>query len=262
MINNKQYNIDNIIKEKRIIIDQKLNSILREIKNNQIRKIMEYTCLNGAQRWRPILLILTYETYKPFSDKILQAACAIEIIHNGSLILDDLPSMDNSPLRRNKESCHLKFNEVSSILIGGPYSVSLAYNLLKPNEQAISGLHQTIEDMIDGQINDLKITQQSLKNKEKYIIDCYSKKTGALFSYATRLGGILAQAPIRDLRILSEYGNNLGISYQFLDDIKDNSKNNEIIKLKNAYYKKALIAIEKVERKPEILKSFLNYVLN
>src|SRR5262245_60016993 len=116
---------------RRAEIDSTLPALLppRHETAAEVHDAMAYGLLSAGKRIRPILCLAVAEMYKVETRRLLPAACALEMVHTASLLLDDLPSLDNSPLRRGRPSCHTVFGEATTILAAVGL-VSHAFDLL------------------------------------------------------------------------------------------------------------------------------------
>ena len=197
--------------------------------NKVIYDSASYSLNIGGKRIRPILFLLTYDLYKnnDYKDAI-EMASAIEMIHTYSLIHDDLPCMDNDDLRRGMPTNHKKFGENIAILAGDlllneamsvmfDFSVRHGENALKAAKEIADSAGG--EGMIGGQVVDI-INENKLISKEE-LVYMHSKKTGELIRSSIVSGAILAGAPERDIKILSDFGLKLGLAFQIKDDILD-----------------------------------------
>ncbi|NGX39713.1 MAG: Farnesyl diphosphate synthase [Chlamydiae bacterium] len=187
--------------------------------------------LEGGKRIRPLLTLSVMETFDSPIEKALVPACTLELVHTYSLIHDDLPCMDDDDFRRGKPSLHKAFPE-SLALLTGDYLLTLAFELLthapKVSAEDKIALINTLSHlagetgMIGGQILDLTATDLTLEQLE----EMHLKKTGALITASLLFGGILSGA---DLPPLQSIGAQLGIAYQFIDDLIDGNGAVDII---------------------------------
>ncbi|MBU5482937.1 polyprenyl synthetase family protein [Clostridium sp. MSJ-11] len=196
--------------------------------NKTIYESMRYSLEVGGKRIRPILMILTYSLYKDNYEEILPCACALEMIHTYSLIHDDLPCMDNDSLRRGKPTNHIVFGEAMALLAGDgllneAFNIILNEALVKGETWlkagSIIGKSSGVEGMIGGQVVDILSTNKAATEEELYYI--HNKKTGELIKGAILSGAVLGKAEERELNILKEYGEKLGLAFQIKDDILD-----------------------------------------
>jgi geranylgeranyl diphosphate synthase type II len=195
-----------------------------------LHEAMRYTLLAPGKRVRGAVVLAVTDLLKGRREDALPPACAVEMVHASSLILDDLPSMDNASLRRGKPPLHRRIGEANAILA----SVALLNRAFEVIHQA-SGirerlrvqlaehLHRAIgaEGLIGGQVADLESTGEQLELETLEYI--HSHKTGALFIAATQLGALVAGARPEELEALRRYAKNLGLAFQITDDLLDYS---------------------------------------
>jgi len=193
---------------------------------------MRYTLLLPGKRLRGILVLASCELLKGRADDALPLACAVEMVHASSLILDDLPSMDDATLRRGKPTLHAVVGEANAILaavslLNTAFASVQEASALKDRARvrATARLAEAIgaAGLIGGQVADLEATGQKLDlDALEYI---HSHKTGALFIAAAELGAIAAGGRARDVEALRRYAKNLGLAFQITDDLLDYSGN-------------------------------------
>lgn len=196
--------------------------------NEVIYESMLYSLEVGGKRIRPILTLLTYSLYEKDYKGILPCACAIEMIHTYSLIHDDLPCMDNDSLRRGKPTNHMVYGEALALLAGDAL-LNEAFNIiiheaLYKGENWIKaadiiGKSSGANGMIGGQVVDIMSTNKEISEEEIFYM--HGKKTGELIKAAILSGAVLGGAEERDLDILREFGEKLGLAFQIKDDILD-----------------------------------------
>lgn len=224
----------------------KINNVLGELLPQSITSLdfineaMLYsTVQTGGHRWRPFILRqcvggLGYcEGSMEYDQISLYLGAAIEMIHNFSLIHDDLPCIDNSHERRGYDSCHAKFGESIALLAGNALlceAFKVVSNLADTVEcsklvHIIFNMAQEvgIDGMLKGQQMDIIANNEIQCNDEEYEIieQNIVKKTTSLFILACRVAGVLCNATEHQMNVLSLYGQNFGKMYQILDDIKD-----------------------------------------
>ena len=184
-----------------------------------------------GKRVRGLLTIAVGEALGRKPGQLLDAAAAMEMIHTSSLILDDLPAMDDAVLRRGVPTLHRQFGEDLAILAAVAL-LNQAYGLVAANHAAVkprrwSGeqLVQRVVDavgwdgMIAGQSVDLHSEGSKLDFDTLELI--HSRKTGALFVAAAAVGAMLANADAATLRRIEVYAKNLGLAFQITDDVLD-----------------------------------------
>ena len=196
--------------------------------NKLIYEAMNYSLSVGGKRIRPLLMMLTYGLYNNRYSEIIEAACAIEMIHTYSLIHDDLPCMDNDDLRRGKPTCHKVYGDAIAVLAGDGllneaaillvrYAQKCGGNALKAANIILEA--SGAEGMIGGQVVDILSEDKKIElDKLNYM---HRKKTGALIKASILAGAVVAGAGEEDLDILSSFGEKLGLAFQIKDDILD-----------------------------------------
>lgn len=224
-------------------IDEKLLSFLKKNKITQKRLIdaFIYSTIGSGKRIRAYLLVEAFRLFDnmKFYDDALNIAASLELIHTYSLIHDDLPSMDNSLLRRGKKTCHIKYDEATAILLGDGLQ-SLAFEIITNNELTLDDRTKVnicnkladaigFKGMVAGQMMDL-ISEgrydKFIPDKE-FIIQTQRLKTGALIDFSLQAGGIIGGAKKSELEILSGFGKRIGLAFQIVDDILDATSNEE-----------------------------------
>ncbi len=209
-------------------VDNRLNRYLPATMSYPpvLHRAMCYSVFSGGKRIRPILAIESCKACGGDTSEVMPAACAIELVHNYSLIHDDLPAMDNDDYRRGKPTSHKKFGEANAVLAGDGL-LTLAFNILARQVNPKFGL-QVIEElsratgthgMIGGQAVDIESKNKRKDKKRRDYINFH--KTASLFGASTKIGAIVAGATKRKIRALSRFGCLLGISFQLIDDIID-----------------------------------------
>jgi geranylgeranyl diphosphate synthase type II len=192
----------------------------------RVDRAMAYTALAPSKQVRAVLVMLCAELCRGSADGAVPAASAIEFVHASSLILDDLPAMDDAPLRRGRRANHLEFGDATAILaafgllnlaygvIAATYPAGLAAQMssLVSNAVGSSGL-------IGGQALDLEATDQTITFEALERI--HRGKTGALFVAAAACGALTAGAAAEPIAALTAYAKNLGLAFQIVDDLLD-----------------------------------------
>src|SRR4030042_3009679 len=117
------------LQQKKAAIERERERLLEEGPGSRLFEAMRYAVLSGGKRFRPLLLVVSGETFGGDSRVLLPYACAVELIHNYSLVHDDLPCMDDDDTRRGRPSCHKAFGEGQALLVGDGL-LSLAFEVL------------------------------------------------------------------------------------------------------------------------------------
>ena len=213
------------------IIDQELEKYLRkeDCPERILNESMEYSLMAGGKRIRPILVLATYKLFKEDINVCMPYAVAIEMIHNFSLIHDDLPGIDNDDFRHGKPTNHKKYNEATAILAGdgllNQAYIVISEDLLVTNEaleiskkaKIFNEFALAIDRMIAGEYIDTEFEGKEISSE--YLEYTDKNKTGALIKLPVRMGAILAGAEEKDLNKLTEYAEKIGLAFQVKDDI-------------------------------------------
>ena len=204
-----------------------------------IHQAMRYSVFAGGKRLRPLLVIAAAEVAGGPVDPVLPTACAVELIHTYSLIHDDLPSMDNSAVRRGRPTCHVVFGEAVAVLAGDALH-ALAFDLLArtpPPVDPATVLRVTREiaasigtgGMVGGQVLDLLAERRPHlpeipgwpAEAGAAVHDIHLRKTAMLITASVRAGALLGGADTATLDALTRYGQRIGLAFQIIDDVLD-----------------------------------------
>lgn len=219
------------LKKYQDIVNKELEKYIerQECPEKVLNESVEYSLMAGGKRLRPILVLATYKLFDDNYEKAFVYAMAIEMIHNFSLIHDDLPGIDNDDLRHGKPTNHKQYNEATAILAGDKL-LNMAYILisedlketnnkdeLKLKVNVFNEFSIAVSRMIAGEYID---TEVEWKNVSKELLEYIHKnKTGALLKLSVRMGAILAKANKIDIDNLSKYADKIGLAFQVKDDI-------------------------------------------
>lgn len=212
----------------------------RTCADDLVYESMRHSLLSGGKRIRGVLTLAVAELVEGESAAALPAACAVEIVHCASLILDDLPCMDNARLRRGRPANHILFGEDVAIL-AAINLLNLAYRSILDYRTApsplppdaifrlLDGFNRTVgsDGLIGGQIGDLH--PERLPDGFGIIRTIYERKTVRLFMYAAEAGALVAGATETQLDAIVRYARHLGLAFQVYDDLLDLHGDSEII---------------------------------
>ncbi len=224
--------VEESISQKKEAVERELESILSH-ENSLLFQAMRHAVFSGGKRFRPILALSSGQCFGAPLDLVLPFACALELIHNYSLVHDDLPSIDNDDFRRGKPSCHKAFGEDIAILAGDSL-LTMAFEILAraplkkslqiKREQIIREISQLAgaTGMVGGQLMDIALSPEALT--EESFNELILKKTGSLIIASVKTGAILGEANASGLEAVVEYGRNVGLAFQIRDDILDSDK--------------------------------------
>ena len=195
-----------------------------------LQEAMNYSVFAGGKRLRPILTLAAAEAVGGKGEDVIQAACAIELIHTYSLIHDDLPAMDDDDYRRGRLANHKVYGEALAILAGDAL-LTKAFEILASCHPAAGNdtvLRRVIgevaaaagpDGMVGGQTVDIISEGKNIDAATLHYI--HRSKTGALLRVSVRTGALLSGAVPASLAALTRYGEEFGLLFQITDDILD-----------------------------------------
>lgn len=197
----------------RLIIDELSSDVVL------INQMGHYIVGNGGKRLRPMLLLLAAKALGGATQNHLILAAVIEFIHTATLLHDDV--VDESDLRRGKESANAVWGNAASVLVGD-YLYSRAFEMMvrTGNMRVMEILSKTTTAIAEGEVLQLLNCNNPETTEAKYL-EVISRKTAILFSAATRLGAVISGASPEIEERLAQYGQHLGIAFQLIDDALD-----------------------------------------
>jgi geranylgeranyl diphosphate synthase type II len=222
--------LERTLEDRRQKVEAALRLLVVPGRAEAVEAAIETSLFAPAKRLRPVLALLVAEVLKGDPEVVLPAGCAIEMVHTASLILDDLPSMDDAATRRGRPTCHVLHGEATAILAAFALQ-NRAFEILACGWQggpdagarsdALRELCRAIgtDGMIAGQSLDLRMTDRVIDFPTLEFI--HSRKTGALFMAAAALGALSARARPAELAAVVAYAKNLGLAFQIVDDLID-----------------------------------------
>jgi geranylgeranyl diphosphate synthase type II len=223
--------LETALEERRVRVERALRRVAEAPgRAPLVSAAIEDSLFAPAKRLRPILTLLVAELLRGDTEAVLPAACAVEMIHTASLILDDLPSMDDARIRRGRPTCHVVHGEATAILTAFAL-MNRAFGLLAegwnggPDAAARSAIAQDLaraiglDGVIAGQQADLSMAGRALDFATLEFI--HSRKTGALFTAAADLGAVGSRAQPGERAAILAYAKNLGLAFQIVDDVID-----------------------------------------
>ncbi|MBN2206081.1 MAG: polyprenyl synthetase family protein [Candidatus Aminicenantes bacterium] len=193
-------------------------------------RAMRHAVLSGGKRFRPLLLLCSAERFDGGRGLELSFACGIELIHNYSLVHDDLPAMDDDDLRRGRPSVHKAFGESVAILAGDAL-LTLAFEVMagaacpdglaarKAEAMVLIARAAGLRGMLGGQALDIGFRPGN--ETEAAYEELTARKTGALIAAAAEAGAVLGGAPEGDRARFAAFGKTIGLAFQLRDDLDD-----------------------------------------
>lgn len=271
--------LQHVLEKGRQLTDHELERLLPPAAQypSSIHQAMRHSVFAGGKRLRPILCMEAAQVIAgcvPIG--IEQLGAALEMLHTYSLIHDDLPALDNDDLRRGRPTCHKAFGEATAILAGDALQ-TLAYEVLAKLQCSaearvaiigeIAHATGTIDGMIGGQVMDLEAEHTRPDGATLEYI--HRSKTGALLTASVVTGGIYAGANEAQVLSLRDFGMNIGLAFQVVDDVLDVTQTSEQLgktagkdtATEKATYP-ALFGVEASLRKADELVSLADAALN
>ena len=204
------------------IVNKYLNS---KLKGNP-KKLYDaagHLIIHGGKRLRPYMVIRSCQMVGGKSSNAMGAASAVEMVHNFSLVHDDI--MDNDEMRHGVPTVHKKYGMPLAIL-AGDVLFSKAFQIISDSKlsasattQLVSRLAKACVDICEGQLLDVKMAEEKKIPSQAEYITMIGKKTAALFDVSCAMGAICASNKSKDISNLSSFGRNLGIAFQITDDL-------------------------------------------
>ena len=175
----------------------------------------------GGKRLRPLILLLAARGYQyaEHINEIVTAAAGIELLHTASLVHDD--TVDRAALRRGKPTLNSALNSSAAILIGDLLFAQSAMLAAATNSvRVVSIFASTLGELCDGQLREMFDGQSLGQSREDYEIRTFGK-TASLFAGSAEMGAVLGKAPDEQITALRQYGSDLGMAFQIVDDVLD-----------------------------------------
>ena len=219
--------------ERKAMIDAALDTRLPAAASEprQVHEAMRFAVFGPGKRLRPLLSLAVADLVGEKPERLLDAACGIEFAHTASLILDDLPCMDDAATRRGRPCAHRQFGEATALLAAMAL-LSSAFDLVSKNALAFGGgarlvreavrvLAQSVgaQGLVHGQHLDISFTGQ--RSSFETLERVHQLKAGALFLAALKIPAEVMAFPESDIQALERYGSRLGMAFQVTDDLLD-----------------------------------------
>ena len=278
------------------VVDDRLQLLLNSKSTlyEDVRDAMRYSVSIGGKRIRPCLLMEFADICGGDREDALNIAAALEMVHTYSLIHDDLPCMDNDDMRRGMPSCHKKFGEDIALLAGDAL-LTLAFNVISTCKNSnpdnilkcvnILSDFAGVDGMVGGQVIDLQSEEKRVDDKT--LLQMCTLKTARLIQAACLMGCVISNASEEEQKAAFDFGYNLGVAFQIVDDILDvtstaeelgkpigsDSQNNKSTfvstlgletarKLANEYTEKAIESLKPFGETANLLKDFTIDILD
>jgi geranylgeranyl diphosphate synthase type II len=191
----------------------------------ELHEAMRYSCLAPGKRLRPAICMASAEAVGASPNTVIDAACALEMVHCFSLIHDDLPAIDDDDLRRGMPACHKRFGEAIAILAGDAL-FSLAFEVLSHSRcepvtvlRSVQVLTKATgsDGLVGGEVVDVLSEGVAIESERLQYI--HSRKTGALMGASCEIGATLGGGSDKQVSALRSFGEKVGLAFQIADDI-------------------------------------------
>lgn len=187
--------------------------------NALLKGVIDYYLQAKGKQIRPMLVILSSRLFGEINDTTISAAVAIELLHNATLIHDDV--VDSSPLRRGRKTVNNIWDNRVAVLVGDFFvSTALQSALQSNNLNTISLIASLGKELATGEIDQIETADEHVLDEKRYF-NVIKQKTASLFSSCMLMGGYSNGATVEQLNAIEEYGNKLGLCFQIKDDIFD-----------------------------------------
>lgn len=199
-------------------VEQKMRGAL-EVEHPTLAELLTYVIDHGGKRLRPALVIMASRFYPvPDQERVIAGAAAVELLHTASLVHDDI--VDNALLRRGTPTLNTHWSGGTTVLIGDYLLARSAWLATHTGDQRlIEKFADTLVVIVDGELREV-FRNASIFSREDYNRRIYAK-TASLFAVSAEAGGMLSTAPDDQVRVLRDYGYNLGMAFQIIDDVLD-----------------------------------------
>jgi geranylgeranyl diphosphate synthase type I len=249
--------MDHSVRTKEMVkeVDRALLGYLQHGKHQKLIRAMLHYPEAGGKRMRPLMAILVAEAVGNRGDQALPFGCALEIIHNFTLVHDDV--IDQDPVRRGKPAVHIAF-DMPTAIIAGDALFARAYEILADTEvdgERLRRLLRRVSDTVflvaEGQQMDVDNEGRSEVSREEYL-DMVEKKTAVLFACAAEGGAVIGGGSEEQISAMKEYARLLGIGFQIWDDVLgikgDAKKTGKPVGSDIRNGKRTLIVVDALER--------------
>ena len=203
-------------------ISKEINNLQLDISPKELYDPIKYTLKSGGKRIRPSLVLAACNLFSESVKEAIPVALAFEVFHNFTLLHDDI--MDNSPIRRNKDTVHVKWDANTAILSGDAMMIK-SYAFLKELPEKIMKpifvlFNDTAMEVCEGQQFDMNFENREKVSEDEYL-NMIKLKTSVLIAACLKAGAIVGGANKKDSDLLYDFGLNLGLAFQLQDDLLD-----------------------------------------
>jgi geranylgeranyl diphosphate synthase type I len=216
--------LENELRKRKELVESALKEIIHKGKPEELYEASIHLLKAGGKRLRPVTVLLTAELVGGKSEDAISAAIAVELLHNFTLIHDDI--MDEDEMRRGIPTVHSLWGVPYAILAGDTLH-ALSFEILSSSRappervvRAVEILSKACVEICEGQWMDMEFEKRENVSEDEYL-EMVGKKTGALYEASAMLGGVIGGGEEEEIKALGSYGRNVGIGFQIYDDILD-----------------------------------------
>lgn len=213
-------NFDNTFKSLQTSVESRLKELIPNQEPRDMYEPFSYFMEEGGKRLRPILTMLACGAAGADPLDALDYGCSIEILHNFTLVHDDI--MDKSDKRRGRPTVHKKWNEPIAILTGD-VMIGVAYDIIPPHKRyydILKAFNHGLIEVCEGQVYDMNFNERKDVTPDEYLL-MINKKTAKLLETCVVIGALVADASSEEIESLRNYAINLGLAFQIQDDVLD-----------------------------------------
>ncbi len=220
----------NIEQIKKLVADdmQAVDALIQQRLSSEVvlvNQLSQYIINSGGKRLRPLLSLMASRAYGYEGDQHFNLAAIIEFIHTATLLHDDV--VDESALRRGRDTANALFGNAASVLVGDfLYSRAFEMMIHTDSMKVMQILAETTNVIAEGEVMQLMNCHDAGTTEQRYL-DVIHAKTAKLFEAATRLGAVICKRPENEEMAMAAYGMHLGTAFQLIDDVLDYSSTSE-----------------------------------
>jgi octaprenyl-diphosphate synthase len=202
--------------EEYIVFEKGLKKFLSSVETiPRLKKALKYAIDSGGKRTRPLIVLLSGKLCGGDYDRLMNLAISVELIHTASLVHDDV--IDKAERRRRKKALHKEY-DISLAIVLGDWLISKSVELTSVyGEEVISDFSKVGMMMSEGEIRDIYSIKEEFSEEDYF--KCIETKTASLFAYAAKTACKVVCKNVEAAKALFEYGYNLGMAYQLVDDL-------------------------------------------
>jgi len=210
--------VNSLVGEDLIKVEESIRSVSK-VGYPWLAEMLGHTIAGGGKRVRPALCLLCGKLYEYDFKRLVLMATSVELLHTATLVHDD--AIDKSPVRRGRSTVNQLWGEEKAVLLGDYlFAKAGEFSASTENIRVVKLFAQTLEIISKGELNQAFNAFNLKQNHEDYI-QRIADKTASLFVLSTESGAVLSHAPEKSVQALKEYGYNLGVAFQIVDDILD-----------------------------------------